>query len=387
MTDYYIFTTALNDYLNESQDCSDDVRDEKYAQFQDKIQDLECNDFRLYLYRAMYLNSKNAIPQAKLNIDKAIELSYSVVTNLMNFGENGEVLYVPNQDNSSYFVIDKLPSIKAQFSQLFLGAGEIYAKIGDDETSLKYYQIGHYYGSFLKPDFDTDSITVFSFRRYNEYSLSDLINNTITVCPSTYMNDPLDSVINLWADEERLEKHCDDKKHIKPYCLSFNYYRIRAFCLGLTNKPIKNILMWSHYAGEHSGFCVKYKLSKHFISQSENTDNEHMYLKRINYTNMKIDVETKSINSNLAFATKKKDWKYENEVRLIVYNPNNSAPFYGVELDDASYIEAIYFGYRCPNSTINTIKNIFVHKRNNIPKFFKMVLNDKDIYNLQYIRV
>ena len=111
MTDYYIFTTALNDYLNESQDCSDDVRDEKYAQFQDKIQDLECNDFRLYLYRAMYLNSKNAIPQAKLNIDKAIELSYSVVTNLMNFGENGAVLYVPNQDNSSYSVIDKLPSI------------------------------------------------------------------------------------------------------------------------------------------------------------------------------------------------------------------------------------------------------------------------------------
>lgn len=80
--------------------------------------------------------------------------------------------------------------------------------------------------------------------------------------------------------------------------------------------------MWSHYAGEHTGFCVKYKLSKHFICQSGNATNEHMNLKKIIYTNKKINIISKSINSDLAFATKKRDWKYENEVRLIVYNPN-----------------------------------------------------------------
>ena len=53
------------------------------------------------------------------------------------------------------------------------------------------------------------------------------------------------------------------------------------------------------------------------------------------------------------------DWQYENEVRLIVYNPNNTAEHYGIELDNNSEIEAIYFGYRCPDATITTIKNLF----------------------------
>ena len=145
--------------------------------------------------------------------------------------------------------------------------------------------------------------------------------------------------------------------------------------------------MWSHYAGEHTGFCVKYKLSKHFICQDENIANEHMYLKKIIYTNKKIDITSKSINSDLAFATKKRDWKYENEVRLIVYNPNKKEPFYSVELDNKSEIEAIYFGYRCPEHAIDTIKNIFIKREASMPKFFRMVLDEQNIYKLKYVRV
>ena len=100
-----------------------------------------------------------------------------------------------------------------------------------------------------------------------------------------------------------------------------------------------------------------------------------------------MDILTSDIDSNLAFATKKKDWKYENEVRLIVYNPNKKDPFYGVKLDDISEIESIFFGYRCSDATINTIKNVFLKRATKSPKFYKMILDNNDIYNLKYSRI
>ena len=387
MNDIDKFALALHRYIEGNANWSAEERHEKYITFQNSIEGLKCNDFRWFYYRAHFLSSQEQLDGAKTHIDKAIELISTISNGILDDGENCVMLFAPDNNQSGIRFLVELPAIKKQISDVYLCAGEIYAKIGDNTSSLKYYQIGHYYGSFLKSEFEKDKkVCVFSFRRFNEYSLSDLINNSITVSPSTYMNDPLDSVINLWADEGRLYSHCNEKRHIRPYSQSFNYYRIRAFCLGISNKPIKNILMWSHYAGEHTGFCIKYKLSKHFICQRENLANEHMYLKKIIYTNEKINITSKSINSDLAFATKKRDWKYENEVRLIVYNPNKEEPFYSVKLDGESEIEAIYFGYRCPKHVMETIKNVFIKQSASIPKFFKMVLDEQNIYKLKYTK-
>ena len=98
------------------------------------------------------------------------------------------------------------------------------------------------------------------------------------------------------------------------------------------------------------------------------------YLKSYIYNSvaeLRINIISKSINSDLAFATKTRDWKYENEVRLIVYNPNKEEPFYSIELDNESEIEAIYFGYRCPKHVMETIKNVFVKQKESIPKFLR----------------
>ena len=56
---------------------------------------------------------------------------------------------------------------------------------------------------------------------------------------------------------------------------------------------------------------------------------------------------------------------------------------YGIPLDNDSKIEAIYFGYLCPKTTIKTIQNIFIQRGSELPKFYKMTLNPKDVYNLQ----
>lgn len=389
MTDFDIFALALESYIDEHEECSDKERYELYVKFQKKIQNLECNDFRFFYHRAYYLNGLNRMNEAKCNIDNAITLTSSIKKDLSYpTVENSVYVFVPDINNKGRRFILRLPPLYNQLSSVYLCAGEIYAKIGEEDSSLKYYQIGQYYSSFLKSDFERrKTIPVFSFRRFNEYSLSDLINNTITVSPSIKMNDPLDSVINLWGAENKLLNQCTEKKHVKPYSHSFDYYRIRSFCIGKGNSPIRNILMWSHYAGEHTGFCVKYKLSQHFICQEENSAYEHMYLKKIVYTNERISLSVHSIDSNLAFATKKKDWKYEDEVRLILYNPNKSVPFYGIKLDKQSEIDSIFFGYRCPESTIHTIKNIFANNGVKCPKFYRIILDEENIYKLQYVKL
>ena len=176
--------------------------------------------------------------------------------------------------------------------------------------------------SFIKSEFNEGFVDLFSFRKFNQFTLSDLIENKITVSPSTAMNDPFDSLINLWATEEHLAMMCKEKSPAKPYAKSFQYNRIRCFCYGKEENVINKTLMWAHYAEEHRGICIKYQLSSHFIKQDENDKYEHMYLKKVEYTDKTISIETPTINSAIAFATKGKEWSYENEGRLIDYNPN-----------------------------------------------------------------
>lgn len=367
MDDFYIFNNELEEYLKQHESSKNGDVVNLFEKFYSKIKDLECQDFRLYYFKAYYQNTSGDLANAKINIDKSI-------------------YYISHIEDLPFIKIfifaNNYAPIHSQFADVYFIAGEIYAKLNKNSESIKYYQCYQYYQTFIKSEFsEAKELTVFSFRKFNEYTLSDLINRTITVCPSNRMNDPFDSIINLWSNENRLEKCCTEKNHIKPLTESYKFYRIRSFCMGKNVLPIKNVLMWSHYADEHYGFCIKYKLSEEFINQPENGNYEHKFLKKIIYSNKAIDITSNSINSNTAFFTKNKFWKYENEVRLLVYNPNRSDDFYGIPLDKKSQIHSIYFGYRCPSSTINTIKNIFSNS-DTIPKFYKMDLNEKDIYAL-----
>ncbi len=390
MTDYHKFVHALEVYLSLYEKAKDNKEERKRINedFILSIKDLKCNDFRFFYFMARYKNGKGQLDEARTYIDKSIECLTSI-KELAFTEENSQMVFAP-RGNGAYIPLS-LPHIHLQLADIYTCAGEVYGKLNIPNQSLKYYKRSHYYQSFLKTEFDNlDKISLFSFRRFNEYSLTDLINNTITVSPSTKMNDPFDSLINIWASEGMLRKTCHTpgSKHIEPFSKSFSFFRIRSFCGGRGNTPVWNHLMWSHYAGEHTGFCVKYKLSQHFIKQEENDTYEHMYLKKIKYGNNKIDLHTGTIDTNLAFATKNKCWKYENEVRLIAYNPNKAENFYGIPLDEKSGIEAIFFGYKCPEQNIATIKNLFAQNANiHKPQFYQMALNSHNIYRLNYHKI
>ena len=384
MSDFKKFERALYFYLKGT---------ESYDSFYGEIKDLDCYDFKFFYYKAHYIYKKfGKIEEAKIFIDKSIEASTKIKNIVINekdiICENSEYIIEPfgNEKNRQVQIIN----IELFLGHIYTLAGEIYSILELDNEALKYYQRAYYYKLFLKTEIENRSyVYLYSFRSFNVYSLSDLINNEITVSPSKKMNHPFDSIINLWGSEEQLKETCKEHKHIKNLSRSFDYFRIRSFCNGETEETLGNLLMWSHYADEHRGYCVKYKLSKHFIKQDENDSFEHMFLKPIIYRKdeEKVDIsELTTINTDLAFATKHESWGYENEVRLIVYNPNKEDAFYGIPLDKDSCIEAIYFGCRCEQKTINTIKNLF-SKSDTPPKFYQMKLDRTDVYHLKWKEV
>lgn len=168
------------------------------------------------------------------------------------------------------------PGFYLEFYQM---AGEVYAIIGKHEESMKNYQKYQYHVEQVKNEVldEKENAVLYSFRRFNEYTLTDLINNQITVCHSSKMNDPFDSIANIWGSEDNLRKICysqDCDKYIPIFSESFKYSRIRSFIANretyeADDNILSNILMWSFYADEHKGFCIRYRLSKHLFTETE----------------------------------------------------------------------------------------------------------------------
>lgn len=245
-------------------------------------------------------------------------------------------------------------------NQLYRLGYIINFNVGDHNHSKLYGIKGVQYDP-MKSDYDDkDHIELYSFRRYNQYSVQDLINNEITVVSPSEMNDPFDSVYNLYRDLDNLAFISSDKEDIPGFHNMFNYYRVRSFVKGNSTKNLKKILMWSHYTDGHKGFCIKYRLSKHFINMP--TENGYLCLRNIQYINKPVVARCDDIDNDIAFATKNISWKYEQEARLISYDVSTESPFMAHPLDDASSIKAIYFGYKCDTKVKETIYNIVKSK-------------------------
>lgn len=264
-------------------------------------------------------------------------------------------------------------------------AAEIYAESGDNEKSLQCYKRSRYYSTISQSDVSGMACAyVYSFRQINTYVLSDIATNSITVCNPSVMNDPLDSLFQHWATYKNFNKTSSRRKHIKPLVDSYRYFRVRSFIgnkkLTKDNSVIRKVTMWSHYADNHKGFCIRYKFSKGMIDHSDKDQYRHYFLKRISYNKVrnKIDVVVSAMDYNQLFTTKSYEWKYENEVRLISYDPTCEEDYLQIKLDLDSQIDAIYFGYRCTDSDIGLIKKVAGDK----VKYYKMDIDPSNVYRL-----
>ena len=152
-----------------------------------------------------------------------------------------------------------------------------------------------------------------------------------------------------------------------------------VFCNGLKSKiddlkkgltvvcfteDVKSILMWSHYANNHRGFCIEYKLAQTDLSKQ---------IRKVIYSSERHYLRDEDLNEKGIFRPtlyKSDVWKYEKEWRYVTANfpwviSKNEKRF---SMDFSKYISGIYLGTNTPEDKEKEVikfcfkKNIPVYK-------------------------
>lgn len=166
-----------------------------------------------------------------------------------------------------------------------------------------------------------------------------LIENTLYFPTSEELNDPTECLPTL-ADQpidEILDCLCEQFKADNPSASSEQLEKIRAKgrSLGketlmkemrrLLNKMMErrygilslskrkdSLPLWAHYAGEHTGYCLEFRNDREFA-----TGYEVLYREKIP---LRLSSEIDAYQADFLF-TKRTDWAYEEEVRILVKPP------------------------------------------------------------------
>ena len=219
-----------------------------------------------------------------------------------------------------------------------------YAKAKDYVKEIYYISVDEIYR-----DLTDGVLTAFSFRPFSKYALKDVCLNEIMLCNPDRFNDPFDTVFPHWIDYtlSRLkDRQPSAYRHQRIMKDTFQSVRARSLVLaskGNVRKLPK--LMWAHYADEHKGFCIKYKIDKNFFFSHQN-DKSVMVGFKMNYINDDFRFD-KNIRLSKALMSKCNIWKYEKEFRILMFNPEFKADFISWPLNEYFKMTDIYLGLRC----------------------------------------
>lgn len=139
-----------------------------------------------------------------------------------------------------------------------------------------------------------------------------------------------------------------------------SFSKIGVSCFSKNNS---NLLMWSHYANSHQGFCLEFDSNFEPFSKSFEVE----YKSEIPHINSDLlfneGSESESIKKLLSF--KSIDWVYEEELRIF-HRESNKSYFYPNQS-----LKAIYFGIEADQSDIEIVCSI-IKSQNPTVKLYKM---------------
>jgi hypothetical protein len=179
--------------------------------------------------------------------------------------------------------------------------------------------------------------TVFKYFGTKEIHLESLKEKYLYHSDYVYFNDPFDCNIELINFEKTGKSKKEDKLEDD---IRNKFSSIGVCCF---TRNVNSILMWSHYASNHKGFCVEYNYNSR-INGINPLD--------VNYSNSFVKADFYKDKQDALFHmvfTKAKQWEYEEELRSINshFTDNNSRKVPFLKED----IRAIYMGVNCYEST------------------------------------
>ncbi len=212
---------------------------------------------------------------------------------------------------------------------------------------------------------------LYKYREYNTNSLSILINKKIWLATPDSFNDPFDCNIKFKSEinSEAFRKYLkqtdratgDLNRDYKTFLEKLEEFRnkdIKKFGVFSMSQINDNILMWSHYANQHEGFCIE------FVRSSNNLLGDIEVTRPVDYHFNYPEVDPLDSDGNIDHSIfrkmlfiKAKDWSYENEWRLT-YDEGNT------EEQLPANISSIIFGLRMPEEHKNDIRKILADQPN-----------------------
>lgn len=250
---------------------------------------------------------------------------------------------------------------------------------------------------------DKNHTYLYKYLRFDDekYVLGVINNNTIKYSRPDTFNDPYDCLYNVAVDFSDFNKETYEKEyqcsmtedewlinkesiyellknhHIKQVSNARNLIGVSCF----TSNPL-NILMWSHYAENHTGFVVEFKIPKGDIHPF----GPKTYPLPIKYTEefptftLPWNIN-KSPSQNLLtemteklILTKAKEWSYENEFRSTLMHPD--FPPNGLSKYDPAILSGVIIGSRTGDDEKKDLINA-------VADFNKKFNADVAIYNCQ----
>jgi hypothetical protein len=228
-------------------------------------------------------------------------------------------------------------------------------------------------------------LKLYKYRAYNENSLSMMIKKKIWVPKPTAFNDPFDCMFAIdenfsQKDYNRFILSAGSKSDLPPGAVFHQILEaskdgeirqeekdrlrksieaiqkfINNFGVYTLSQTNSNILLWSHYADSHKGFCIEFdRASDNDLGNSEKAK-PVQYEKH--YPVIKLaELIDDSVPIEKALLIKSVNWKYEQEWRLFFRNGN-------VEEDLPAPISSIIFGLRMPENHKNKIRKIMKDNR------------------------
>ena len=157
---------------------------------------------------------------------------------------------------------------------------------------------------------------------------------------------------DVWAAEIRNHLHRRLANNIGLYCLS---------------AKSNDILMWSHYGSDHSGFCLKFDATDNtpFFGRAQKVQYSENY-PEIDYFNTPEDKQI-----DLVLLTKFLGWSYEEEWRIIDHDDGPGLKKYPPEL-----LTGVIFGIKMTPDDKNKIRDWIARSGRDVI-YYQAELNEK----------
>jgi len=241
---------------------------------------------------------------------------------------------------------------------------------------------------------------LYKYGKFDEYTERRFTHNELFFSSPYRFNDPFDSKVVLRCDGKAQQKEeylCAQYKKKQP---TLSEEEIRAHVHGreeiILNETLEkardrlrngldvccfterrdDILMWAHYAGQHTGFCLEFDADNEFFARAL----------RVKYGAIRAIINVLSLDSLSEGEVAKKllikarDWKHEQEWRIVDYGKGEE-----IQNFPAEALRGVILGCKIsPENKENVLK--WCSERKHAPTIYQ-AKEKEDHFGLDIIRI